>query len=1386
MLCKLCGQGFQGSQMKAAQHFTIKNNCAKISVEQMAEIWNKTKYGFDPSHQRKIVDFLKSHGFQYNRCGSGREPAGKEEFEDSEEERRAVKGGDDDGESDAEDMEVRREVERARGKMRKEKAIDEDSTPDEDDDGDDDDQGADLGASLDGGLMGDGRRGQEGAARAMKEAAGSKKRKTKAKMTTTEARLTPSQPKKSRVIRQTSMLETFDQVWQREFSDSVLQWWYVSGIPFEAARRPEYHTMRKKLLECPPYAHPALPTHRVISCDDIPQQQRVVADMVAAIRRDIEATGATILTDGRKSITSDQIECVAGWFCLGEAVVERWKDVFDKFGVDKVNAICTDSASAYVAASKLLAEEEVKYSRITWLPCAVHVCNLLLSDIAKDGRDGSLGTREDTIIRARTVMGFMRQHGAALSLYRRFSAAHPSSASAVASSSNSTPPSSQRRGRELVYPVQTRFATHYLMLERLLDRRRALEALMMSDDWLRTAWRRSIFLQARWVRHQVRYVPFWEHVEDIVALMMPVMQLLRRLDRGGRVMTRMWSWSFVMVDRVARASLNRTSKNELHIVVQACQARTLRTQLAEFHSREGNWTYGGVEGDRDAAACKGEKETSQVKRRNQLGFIKLTRLVEISTNLRLSRCQGRGFGYVLPWEDAEEETEDDIPPPRDEGVRPADRVTEAQRDRQVQRGRKDRLSKAPPSVETYFGCRATVLMVHELESVYDPEPDPMDQDEMEAEPWSDPDDLAVESEPGGSDDDDDDTPLIQIPRPRTRAFTAAAAPSPAARPPSSAPDVSQPGPEDRVESPTPHPSTDRRRQGGTHERVDEGDDDDGYNREGYEGSRMRMIPVIPRHADMVTTTTTRAATVDRLWVVCGSPRDNVATDAVVQAGEAAGRVLGVQGAQVVQGVLAEEKPAEAVVVASSPIEVAPSPAEFAVASAEGAAASAEGAGGFAGGSGNDGEVGRPSGQLGVSFSDSIFDVSLGHPPTPAGERVGVDVDAAATPVCQILRDIPSCSTGDISSSMLQEAAEGAPGWSGQHERAAGDDGECQPVQEKATKSEQDRIDREERRRAQGLTCRCEMTQSVASRARVARMLETGVEAGDAEGECGGAGIGDAGERPTLPLERQAREDPLQADRRGRMAEASRRLMAEGPAYVPCSPSVPSSTTGVSTPAHVEGTGAAEAARGPSPTPAGESPSPQSRKKKMRVGKSLSTVRRVMQTMRASQPGLAGLHPRTRAVLGGDVVADAIGWQERVSDRATDQPMSAPAEATLPHTAGRTAGTGDHAEHNAPPGRSMVAHILREDVRAATTQRPSQAPVVWESGTNDLEMPYGQRRRVSVYDLLRPQGGVEAAPQGEIHAPDTTHAPAGGTGRGDGVKGVVPRRRRKDIVDDDDA
>ncbi|GBG76671.1 hypothetical protein CBR_g22888 [Chara braunii] len=424
-------------------------------------------------------------------------------------------------------------------------------------------------------------------------------------------------------------------------------------------------------------------------------------------------------------------------------------------------------------------------------------------------------------------------------------------------------------------------------------------------------------------------------------------------------------------------------------------------------------------------------------------------------------------------------------------------------------------------------------------------------------------------------------------------------------------------------------------------------------------------------------------------------------------------------------------------VAVASAEVAASPAEFGAASkevvdgsvevvapsAEAVVASTKIAAGSAKVGGAVAEVGRASAQFGVSLSDDMFGASFGLPLTLAGEHGSGGVDAQATPISQILRGFPSCSVGDISSNMLREVAEETQGLLGQYEHVVGDDGECRPVQERVPESEQDKTDREERERALELARHCEMTQSIAARAREERMLETGDGAGhcmaeDAEVECGGAVRGDACERSALSvhgvcvlpfvgalsageLEWQAREDPLRADRRRRMDKASRRVMAEGPAYVSCSPSVPSSTTNVILPTQAEGPSTTPS---PASAPGGESPSPKSWKKKMRAGKSLSTMRRVTHQMWASQPGLAGLHPRTREALGRDVVANAVGWRERAFTRETEQRISAPAEVTVPRPRGQISTTSreEHDEHSCPPGRSMTGRILGEDVRVLTT------------------------------------------------------------------------------------
>ncbi|GBG79265.1 hypothetical protein CBR_g29417 [Chara braunii] len=116
---------------------------------------------------------------------------------------------------------------------------------------------------------------------------------------------------------------------------------------------------------------------------------------LAEIRAPFYVTGATIMSDGRKSRDarpivnfldggSHGVMLVRTMNREGERdrapdVLARWIKVFDDFPPKWVNAICTDSASAYAAAANMLQgpEKRPEHRRITWLPCATKKRNRL-------------------------------------------------------------------------------------------------------------------------------------------------------------------------------------------------------------------------------------------------------------------------------------------------------------------------------------------------------------------------------------------------------------------------------------------------------------------------------------------------------------------------------------------------------------------------------------------------------------------------------------------------------------------------------------------------------------------------------------------------------------------------------------------------------------------------------------------------------------------------------------------------------------------------------------------------------------------------------------------------------------------------------------------------
>ncbi len=119
-------------------------------------------------------------------------------------------------------------------------------------------------------------------------------------------------------------------------------------------------------------------------------------------------------------------------------------------GVEIVVHVCMDSAAVCKAAGCKL---EAHFPHITFTPCTLHCLNLLLEDM------GKLDWVSSVIAEARTALKFITNHHKSLTLFRSLSKL------------------------ELLKPRETRFATNFIMLQRMHEVKASLQQLVVSDVW---------------------------------------------------------------------------------------------------------------------------------------------------------------------------------------------------------------------------------------------------------------------------------------------------------------------------------------------------------------------------------------------------------------------------------------------------------------------------------------------------------------------------------------------------------------------------------------------------------------------------------------------------------------------------------------------------------------------------------------------------------------------------------------------------------------------------------------------------------------------------------------------------------------------------------------
>ncbi len=166
---------------------------------------------------------------------------------------------------------------------------------------------------------------------------------------------------------------------------------------------------------------------------------------------------------------------------------------------DNVIQVVTDSAVVCKAAGKLVEQE---FSWITWTPCTPHCLDVLLEDVRK------LPWAAEVVAKAKAVVKFITNHHRSQALFHKKSAL------------------------DLLKLGDTCFATNFIMLDRMLEVREALQELVIGREWREWNGKSNHSDDGDEVKDYVLRSGFWKNLEEVLALTKGTVALLRECNRG--------------------------------------------------------------------------------------------------------------------------------------------------------------------------------------------------------------------------------------------------------------------------------------------------------------------------------------------------------------------------------------------------------------------------------------------------------------------------------------------------------------------------------------------------------------------------------------------------------------------------------------------------------------------------------------------------------------------------------------------------------------------------------------------------------------------------------------------------------------------------------------
>ncbi|XP_004513749.2 uncharacterized protein [Cicer arietinum] len=185
------------------------------------------------------------------------------------------------------------------------------------------------------------------------------------------------------------------------------------------------------------------------------------------------------------------------------AIAEYLIKAIEEIGPSNVLQVVTDNVANCKAAGK---EIQKVYKHIFWSPCVVHTLNLIFKDFAE-----LFEWLRNTYKQGKTIVKYIINHSQVLAMYRANSKL------------------------ELLKVAKTRFASHYILLKRLLMCREALATTVVLNSW--KEWIKQGDENTRKIGALVAETIgsdfFWEEVEHVVKITKPIYLLIKFADGEG-------------------------------------------------------------------------------------------------------------------------------------------------------------------------------------------------------------------------------------------------------------------------------------------------------------------------------------------------------------------------------------------------------------------------------------------------------------------------------------------------------------------------------------------------------------------------------------------------------------------------------------------------------------------------------------------------------------------------------------------------------------------------------------------------------------------------------------------------------------------------------------